>query len=61
MINKKRRRNKKNQKNLLEKFHEEISKEIDTSQVTNFGLLKQPKVKNVKVFDEDEVETVYEK
>jgi hypothetical protein len=61
MINKKRRRTKKNTKNLLEKFHQEISKDIDTSKGLNLSLFKQPKVKNVKVFDEEENDVIYEK
>ena len=61
MINKKRRRTKKNQRNLLELFQEEIKKDIDTSCKTNLDLLKQRKVKNVKIFEDEEDETIYQK
>ena len=60
-MNKKRRRTKKNQKNLVELFQEEIKKDIDTNSKTAMELMRQKKVKNVKVFDEEEEEQVYKK
>jgi hypothetical protein len=47
---------------LLEKYKTEIFKDIDVETKTSNNLMKQKKIKNVKIFDEDEVtDKLYEK
>jgi len=61
-LNKKRNR-KKTKKNLVDKYKEEIHKDIDLNNKSKFNLIKTRKVKNVvnKIEDEDKEEEIFEK
>ncbi len=61
ILNKKTRRSKKTSKKLMDKFQEEIKKDIDTSNKSYLNLFKKTKIKNVKVFDDNNDEFIYEK
>lgn len=47
---------------MLEKYKTEVFKDIDVETKTSNNLMKQKKVRNVKIFDEDEnMDSLYEK
>jgi hypothetical protein len=61
-LNKKRNR-KKTKKNLMDKYKDEIHKDIDLNNKSKLNLIKTRKVKNVvnKFEDDEKEEEIYEK